>query len=229
MHSQYSILIVEDDTVSCQMLKTVFETQGYEVYISVTGRSAALTINEKSPDIILLDLGLPDIDGLKLLGKIRKFYDMPVIVLSARSSEDDKVSALELGADDYITKPFGALELIARINNAIRHSPRLANKNEEIFRYEDMTINYRSKKVTVNNREVHLTGNEYSIISLLSKNAGKILTYENIIKKIWGPNPGGDTRILRVNMANIRKKIEQDTSNPVYIITETGIGYRMPC
>ena len=151
MHSQYSILIVEDDTVSCQMLKTVFETQGYEVYISVTGRSAALTINEKSPDIILLDLGLPDIDGLKLLGKIRKFYDMPVIVLSARSSEDDKVSALELGADDYITKPFGALELIARINNAIRHSPRLANKNEEIFRYEDMKINYRSKKVTVNN------------------------------------------------------------------------------
>ena len=231
MHSQYSILIVEDDTVSCQMLKTVFETQGYEVYISVTGRSAALTINEKSPDIILLDLGLPDIDGLKLLGKIRKFYDMPVIVLSARSSEDDKVSALELGADDYITKPFGAGELLARIRTAIRHT-RTGLANETIattgkFKAGDLEIDYDKHQVLINGVNANLTQNEYKIIGLLGKCAGKVLTYDYIIKELWGPGTRGNNQSLRVHMANIRRKIEKNPAEPQYIFTEIGVGYRM--
>ena len=178
-------------------------------------------------DLILLDLGLPDMDGLDLIEQVRSWSNTPIIVISARTLERSKVAALDLGADDYLTKPFGASELLARIRTALRHSQNHCSR--QVSRYEagDLVIDFERRLVKVKGQEVHLTQIEYKLVSLLAQNAGKVMTYESIISKIWGPFADSDNQILRVNMAHIRRKLEENPAEPQYIFTEIGVGYRM--
>ena len=181
------------------------------------------------PDLILLDLGLPDIDGSEVLERVRGFSAVPVIVISARTQEAEKVQALDQGADDYITKPFGSEELLARIRTALRHSAQVASSGprETVYSRDGLVIDFDKRVVTLNGEDIHLTQIEYKLVSLLAKNAGKVLTYDFILKEIWGPYADTDNQILRVNMANIRRKLESNPAEPHYIFTEIGVGYRM--
>ena len=225
------VLVVEDDKRINSFYKTVLESNNYDVLMAQTGTEAYSMITSQCPDVVILDLGLPDMDGMKILKSVREWSSMPVIVVSARTHEKDKVAALDMGADDYITKPFGTSELLARIRTAIRHtrntlvSPTGAPVGT--FVSGALTIDYDKHRVYVDGKDVGLTQNEYKIVSLLGKFAGKVMTYDYIIKEIWGPNMKNDNRILRVNMANIRRKIERNPAEPHYIYTEIGVGYRM--
>lgn len=225
------ILVVEDDKRIGNFFRTVLEANHYDVIMAQTGAEAYSLITSQCPDVVLLDLGLPDMDGMKILKSVREWSTMPVIVVSARTHERDKVEALDLGADDYITKPFGTSELLARIRTAIRHT-RTACFNQNgaasgLFVSGDLTIDHDKHRVYKEGKDVGLTQNEYKIVSLLGKYAGKVMTYDYIIKEIWGPNMKSDNRILRVNMANIRRKIEKNPAEPQYIFTEVGVGYRI--
>ena len=225
------ILVVEDDKrISC-FFKTVLESNRYDVIMASTGSEAYSLITSQCPDLVILDLGLPDMDGMNILRSVREWSSMPVIVVSARTHEKDKVEALDLGADDYITKPFGTSELLARIRTAIRHS-RAAFLNQGgaptgTFVSGGLTIDYDKPQVLMNGENAGLTVNEYKIVALLGKYAGKVLTYDFIIRELWGPKAKTDNQILRVNMSNIRRKIEPTPGNPQYIFTEVGVGYRM--
>ena len=225
------VLVVEDDKRINSFYKTVLEANNYDVLMAQTGTEAYSMITSQCPDVVILDLGLPDMDGMKILKNVREWSSMPVIVVSARTHEKDKVAALDMGADDYITKPFGTSELLARIRTAIRHttstlvSPTGAPVG--IFVSGALTIDYDKHRVYIDGKDAGLTQNEYKIVSLLGKFAGKVMTYDYIIKEIWGPNMKNDNRILRVNMANIRRKIEKNPAEPEYIFTEVGVGYRI--
>lgn len=224
------ILVVEDDRRISNFFKTVLEANNYDVILAQTGAEAYSMITSQCPDVVLLDLGLPDMDGMKILKNVREWSGMPVIVVSARTHEKDKVEALDLGADDYITKPFGTSELLARIRTALRHTRTGLGQNGILsgtFVSGGLTIDYDKHRVFVDGVDVGLTQNEYKIVSLLGKYAGKVMTYDYIIKEIWGPNMKNDNRILRVNMANIRRKIEKNPAQPQYIFTEVGVGYRI--
>ena len=225
------VLIVEDDRAICNFIRRVLEANGYEALIVHTGREAISMLTSHCPDVMLLDLGLPDMDGLQVLTQLRKWSLLPVVVVSARTDESEKVRALDEGADDYITKPFGTSELLARIRTAIRHT-RTTLSNTQIaqsgkFVTGDLTIDYDKHQVLMRGDNAGLTVNEYKIVALLGKYAGKVLTYDFIIRELWGPKAKTDNQILRVNMANIRRKIEPTPGNPQYIFTEVGVGYRM--
>ena len=224
------ILVVEDDKRISSFFKTVLESNRYDVIMASTGSEAYSLITSQCPDLVILDLGLPDMDGMNILRSVREWSSMPVIVVSARTHEKDKVEALDLGADDYITKPFGTSELLARIRTAMRHSNRLNTDSllyKRPFQAKDLVIDFDKHLVTVGGQETHLTQNEFKIIALLAKNSGRVMTYDSIIENIWGPYADGDNSILRVNMAHIRRKIEKNPAEPEYIFTEIGIGYRM--
>ena len=225
------VLVVEDDKRINSFYKTVLEANNYDVRLAQTGTEAYSMITSQCPDVVLLDLGLPDMDGMKILKSVREWSSMPVIVVSARTHEKDKVAALDLGADDYITKPFGTSELLARIRTAIRHtrSSLITHTGAPagVFKSGSLTIDYDKHRVFIDGKDAGLTQNEYKIVSLLGKYAGKVMTYDYIIKEIWGPNMKNDNRILRVNMANIRRKIEKNPAEPEYIFTEVGVGYRI--
>lgn len=225
------VLVIEDDKSIRNFMKTILEANNYEVIMAVNGAEAYSMITSQCPDVVILDLGLPDMDGMKILKSVREWSGMPILVVSARSHERDKVEALDLGADDYITKPFGTSELLARLRTAIRHA-RVSYLTPEgmqtgTFRSGDLVIDYDKHRVYVGEQDAGLTQNEYKIVSLLGKYAGKVMTYDYIIKEIWGPNMKNDNRILRVNMANIRRKIEKNPAEPQYIFTEVGVGYRI--
>lgn len=225
------ILIVEDERNICNFLTVVLLENNYDVITAHSGADAYIMITSHCPDLVLLDLGLPDIDGLSILSAVREWTQLPIIVISARTQERDKVDALDRGADDYITKPFGTSELLARIRTAIRHTYTTAANAEVaqtgIFKTGDLTIDYDKRTVLIRGEDAHLTQNEYKIIALLGKYAGKVLTYDYILKELWGPSARGDNQILRVNMANIRRKIEENPAAPKYVFTEVGVGYRM--
>lgn len=225
------VLIVEDDKSIRNFIRAILEANNYDVMIAETGTEAYSLITSRCPDLVILDLGLPDIDGVKILKKVREWSGMPIIVVSARTHEKDKVEALDMGADDYITKPFGTSELLARIRTAIRHS-RSAYLAPDggmsgTFSAGGLVIDYDKHRVYVDGNDANLTQNEYRVVSLLGKYAGKVLTYDYLIKEIWGPNMENNNRILRVNMANIRRKLEKNPAQPKYIFTEVGVGYRM--
>jgi two-component system, OmpR family, KDP operon response regulator KdpE len=229
MDSKILILIVEDDKPIKRFLEVSIETQGYKYISSETGQEAMALAFSYNPEVILLDLGLPDIDGIDLISKIKENLTSKIIVVSARDHEREKVKALDLGADDYLTKPFSTPELLARIRVAIRNKIKNTDfLDEKIeFSYDGLVINYDKRLVFVGKEEIKLTPIEYRILELLSNNAGRVLTHKFIIKEIWGTYFETDTQGLRVFMASIRKKIEKDTSNPKYIVTEVGIGYRL--
>lgn len=231
MNNKYKILLVEDEHNISTLIMTMLESSGYQVIRAGTCALAKTLFVSHCPDLVLLDLGLPDMDGMKILQGVREWSAMPVIVVSARTHERDKVEALDLGADDYITKPFGTSELLARIRTAIRHTrsgiPNQPGGQTGVFKSGGLTIDYDKHRVFIDGVDAGLTQNEYKIVSLLGKYAGKVMTYDYIIKEIWGPNMKNDNRILRVNMANIRRKIEKNPAEPQYIFTEVGVGYRI--
>ena len=225
------VLIVEDEQSISNFISMILTANGYDTIIVRSGEEALTMISSHCPDLIVLDLGLPDMDGLDILRQIRSWSALPVVVVSARSHEQDKVSALDLGADDYLTKPFGTDELLARVRTAIRHT-RTASGNDEIARQGtytvgELTIDYNKHQVLIRGENAKLTLSEFRIVALLGKHAGRVLTYDYIIKELWGPRASGDNQILRVNMANIRRKIEKNPAEPEYLFTEVGVGYRM--
>ena len=225
------ILIVEDDPGIITFLKTTLAADGYDALLASTGRLALDMAASHCPDCILLDLGLPDMDGTEIIRQVRAWTQTPIIVISARSMEQDKAASLDLGADDYITKPFGAIELLARIRAALRHT-RTASENGEAARtgryhVGELEIDYLKHRVSVSGSEVHLTPNEFKIIALLGRHAGRVMTYKSMLRELWGPSASSDNKILRVHMASIRRKIEPNPNEPRYIFTEVGVGYRM--
>lgn len=224
------ILIVEDERRIGSLLGCLLENDGFEVLHAANGQEARTCITSHCPDVIVLDLGLPDIDGNELIREVRSWASTPILVVSARSEGKDKIKALELGADDYMTKPFDSDEFVARVHTAIRHARRFSKCTigfEGKQRIRELEIDYDKHKVYKNGEDCGLSQYEFKIVALLSKYAGKILTYETIIREIWGPNAGSDNRILRVNMANIRRKIEKNPAQPEYIRTEATVGYIM--
>lgn len=224
-----NILIIEDEKNICSFIERILEPQGYRVASASTGKEGLQFLATGRFDLILLDLGLPDMDGLDLIEQVRSWSSTPIIVISARTLERSKVAALDLGADDYLTKPFGTAELVARIRAALRHSQNQSHSSQQVSRYEagDLVIDFERRLVKVKGQEVHLTQIEYKLVSLLAQNAGRVMTYESIISKIWGPFADNDNQILRVNMAHIRRKLEENPAEPKYIFTEIGVGYRM--
>jgi len=225
------VLIIEDEQSISNFISTVLSANNYDTLTASGGEEALSMITSHCPDLIILDLGLPDMDGMEILRSVRSWSNLPVIVVSARTHEHDKVSALDAGADDYIEKPFGTSELLARIRTAIRHT-RTPLENGGIaqsgkFSVGALTIDYDKHHVLMDGTDVHLTLNEFKIVALLGKYAGKVLTYDYMIREIWGPKAKADNQILRVNMANIRRKIEKNPAAPEYIFTEIGVGYRM--
>lgn len=229
MSNKGLILIVDDEVTIRNFIATTLKTKDYKVIKCATGKEAISLITSHCPDVVLLDLGLPDMDGIDVITEIRKWSTIPIIVVSARHNEQDKVAALDQGADDYLTKPFGISELDARIRTSMRHSSKRAlNNNEQnIYHVNDLKINYDKRIITLGKEEVHLTQIEYKLITLLANNAGKVLTYDYMLTNIWGPYATKDNQILRVNMANIRRKIESNPADPKYIFTEVGVGYRI--
>lgn len=224
------VLVVEDDKNIRSFLQAILEANNYEVILTQTGQEAYSLITSQCPDVILLDLGLPDMDGMKILETVRGWSAMPIIVVSARDRERDKVEALDKGADDYITKPFGTAELVARIRAAIRHSRGVGmTRVTQKIAFDDgrLVIDFDKHRVYIDGEDAGLTQNEFKLVSLLGKYSGKVLTYDFMMKEIWGPNMQNDNRILRVNMANIRRKIEKNPAQPKFIFTEIGVGYRI--
>ena len=225
------ILIVEDDPGISKFLRTSLTSNGYDAIEANSGESALQIISSHCPDLILLDLGLPDMDGNRIIESVRKWTRTPIVVISARTMEQDKAEALDLGADDYLTKPFGTIELMARIRTALRHT-RTTSEDDQIalsgvFTVGELTIDYGKHRVFLGDRDTNLTPNEFKIVALLGKHAGRVITYKSMLQQLWGPTASSDNKILRVHMASIRRKIEPNPDEPMYIFTETGVGYRM--
>ena len=228
-NNKYKILVVEDDHNIASFVQTVLESNGYQVLTAQRCQQGILMLSSHVPDLVVLDLGLPDMDGEEFIRIVRRNSMIPIIVLSARTEESDKVSALDLGANDYITKPFGPAELVARVRAALRttrHSVQTAVP-DGIFALEDLIIDYDRRLVTVGGSNIHLTQTEYNILAFLSLHAGKVMTYSAIIRSIWGAMDNGSVKKLQVNMANIRKKLGCTPGENRYVVNELGVGYRM--
>ena len=228
MDSNATVLVIEDDKYIMSLVNMLLKDEGYKTIEATSGKEAISLFYANNPDIILLDLGLPDIDGIEVIKNIREKSNAPIIVISAREEEYDKVNALDSGADDYMTKPFYMGELLARIRVAERKIISLngLGTNEEVFTCDYLTVDYTRGIVLVNEKEIHLTATEYKLLKLLIANRGKVLTHNYILNQIWGYGEVGDAKSLRVFMANLRRKIEADTANPRFILTQVGIGYR---
>jgi len=229
MQTKETILIVEDEENIRDFMETSLKALGYKIVCAGYGKEGMELAASLCPDLILLDLGLPDMDGMEVIRSVREWAMLPILVISARSQEKEKVDALDMGADDYITKPFGTSELMARIRSALRRSCVVSDKNLQgnVFTTGGFVLDFGKRVLKVEEAEVHLTQVEYKIVALLARNAGRVMTYDSIISHVWGPYADDNNRILRVNMANIRRKIEKNPAEPQYIFTEIGVGYRM--
>lgn len=228
-NNKFKILVVEDDRNILSMIQTVLETNGYQVLTAQRCQQGILMLSSHVPDLVVLDLGLPDMDGEEFIRVVRDSSMVPIIVLSARTEEKDKVYALDLGANDYITKPFGTAELLARVRASLRINRMnlQAAIPDSVFTLEDLVIDYDRRQVSVNAKLIHMTQTEFNILSFLSQNCGKVMTYSAIIRAIWGVMDDGSVKKLQVNMANIRKKLGCRPGENRYIINELGVGYRM--
>ena len=228
-NNKYKILVVEDDQAISGMIQTLLETNGYQVLLAQRCCQGILMLSSHVPDLVVLDLGLPDLDGEEFIRVVRGSSMVPIIVLSARADEKDKVYALDLGANDYITKPFGTAELLARVRASLRINRMnlQAAVPESVFTLDDLLIDYDRRKVSVKGKSIHLTQTEFNILAYLSHNCGKVMTYTAIIRAVWGVMDDGSIKKLQVNMANIRKKLECKPGESRYILNELGVGYRM--
>ncbi len=228
-NNKYKVLLVEDDKNIASFIQTILETNGYQVLSTERCQQGIMVFMSHVPDLVVLDLGLPDMDGEEFIHVVRRTSLVPIIVLSARTEERDKVTALDLGANDYITKPFGTAELLARVRAALRtnrHSA-LSSAQGSTFELEDLVIDYDRRQVSVGGNLIHLTQTEYNILAFLSQHVGKVMTYSAIIRSIWGSMDNGSIKKLQVNMANIRKKLGCTPGENRYVVNELGVGYRM--
>lgn len=219
------ILIIDDEKQIRRLLKVALTGHGYELEEAVSGQDGLNKAAVFRPDLVILDLGLPDLDGLEVLRRLREWSKTPVIILSVREQENDKINALDNGADDYVTKPFGMGELLARIRAALRHAAGLGN--EPVLNFGDLEIDVAQRRVTVDGNVIKLTPTEYELLRNLAMYSGKVLTHRHLMRAVWGPSYENDTQYLRVYIAQLRRKIESDPSRPRHIITEPGVGYRL--
>jgi two-component system, OmpR family, KDP operon response regulator KdpE len=221
-------LVIEDEPQVIRFLRASLAGHGFKILDAPTGQRGLIEASAHVPDIVLLDLALPDMDGVEVMRRLREWTSVPVIVLSARGQERDKIEALDAGADDYLTKPFGIGELLARMRVALRHADRVGEDAEsgELV-VGDLSVNLAARRVTVADKEVHLTPNEYRLLAVLARNAGKVVTQRQLLKEVWGPSSIEQSHYLRVYMAQLRHKLEPEPARPRWLITEPGVGYRL--
>jgi two-component system KDP operon response regulator KdpE len=221
------ILLVEDELSLRKFLAASLASAGYGVDEAATGQQGLRHAAQQPPDLVILDLGLPDMDGQEVLRQLREWLAAPIIVLSARDQEQQKITALDNGADDYLTKPFSTQELLARIRVALRHSARTGVESAaSTFELDELKVDFSARRIFVRGEEVHLTPNEYKLLTVMTRNAGKVLTHRQLLKEVWGPQRVDETHYLRVFMANLRRKLEAEPARPRYLLTEQGVGYR---
>ncbi|WP_020565213.1 response regulator [Methylosarcina fibrata] len=222
------LVIIEDDPPIRRFLRTSLSAYGFTVHEAENGRQGIVEAGVRKPDLVILDLGLPDMDGVDVIKAIREWSMMPIIVLSARDAEQQKIAALDAGADDYLTKPFGLGELLARLRVAMRHSARNPESSQaEVFVSGQLKVDLLKRQVHLSDQEVHLTPIQYRLLSVLVKNAGKVLTHQYILKEVWGPSYAENSHYLRIYMSQLRQKLEADPAQPQYLLTESGVGYRL--
>ncbi len=223
-----SVLIIEDELPIRRFLKPSLQSQGFKVLEAVKGEEGLALASSHNPDLILLDLGLPDMDGLEVVKRLREWSKTPIIVITARGKEQDKIAGLDAGADDYLTKPFSVGELMARIRVALRHSQLVKQGDQEpVFETPDFKVDLAARVITVRGKEVHLTPNEYNLLAFLIRHAGKVVTQKQILQEVWGPASGDQVQYLRIYIYQLRQKIEADPDRPRYLLTESGVGYRL--
>ncbi len=228
MSHSATIILIEDEAQIRRFLRTTLTSEGYKIIESETGKQGMTEARTRKPDLIILDLGLPDMDGVEVVKGVRAWSSVPVIILSARSQETDKISALDAGADDYLVKPFGVGELLARIRVSLRHVSSTATGEETgAFSVDELRVDMIHRKVTVGGAEVHLTPIEYRLLTVLVKHAGKVLTHRTLLKEVWGPNYVDRAHYLRIYMGILRHKLEKDPARPRFLLTEVGVGYRL--
>lgn len=222
------ILIIEDDVQIRRLLRSVLTNSEYRFMEVTTAREALRLIGLQSPDLLLLDLGLPDIDGMDVIHQLREWTTIPILVLTARDREEDMVTALDAGADDYLTKPFNSGELLARMRVALRHAQNAISGNEQsIFRVDKLSIDLAHRRVSVAESQVHLSPIEYKLLQVLVRYAGKVVTQHQLLRQVWGPDYLNEVHYLRIYMGNLRRKLEEDPARPRYLLTEPGVGYRL--
>lgn len=221
----WRILVVDDELAIRRFLRAALSAYGYKILEAANGQEAIRAIAVEKPDLVLLDLGLPDMDGVEVIRRLREWTQIPIIVLSVREREDDKVAALDSGADDYLTKPFGMKELLARIRAALRRSA--SPQAEPVVEIGELKIDLANRRITMGGAEIALTPTEYKLLSVLARHAGKVLTHRYLLREVWGPSYETETHLLRVVISNLRSKIEPDPARPRYIHTEPGVGYRL--
>jgi len=219
------VLVVDDERAIRRYLHAALNAQGYTVFEASSGKEALNLVLSEKPDLIILDLGLPDLDGVEVTHQLREWSSIPIIILSVREQESDKINALDAGADDYLTKPFSSGELLARMRAAVRHSAQKATA--PVFEYANLSVDLTRRLVKVGGEEISLTPTEYDLLRILVQNAGKVITHRYLLHHVWGSVYEAEAHLLRVNMSNLRRKIEPDPTRPRYIITEPGVGYRL--
>ncbi|MFZ6758653.1 two-component system response regulator KdpE [Undibacterium sp. Ji50W] len=221
------IVLIEDDKQIRRFLNTVLEAEDMSVFEAENGKQGLIASATRKPDLLIVDLGLPDMSGLDVIRDVRSWTEVPIIVLSARTQEQEKVDALNAGADDYLSKPFGAAELIARIHAHLRRRQPQSTQADAVFNFGDVSLNLALRTVNRAGQSVHLSPIEYRLLSVLARNAGKVLTHQQLLKEVWGPNQSENSHYLRIYMANLRQKLEQEPAQPRHFLTETGVGYRL--
>jgi two-component system KDP operon response regulator KdpE len=221
------VLLIEDEPPMRRFLRAALDGAEYQLVEAATGREGLAHAAGRRPDVVLLDLGLPDTDGLEVIRRIREWSATPIIVISARGQESDKIAALDIGADDYLTKPFSVPELLARIRVALRHAARVPGEPEPVFEAGELRVDLGARDVRLGGSEVHLTPTEYRLLALLVRHAGRVVTHRQLLKEVWGQDHIGHAQYLRVYMAQLRRKLERDPANPRLLTTESGVGYRL--
>ncbi len=226
--SKSSVMVVDDDIRMLRMIKRILELAGFQVLVASNGEESLSMFDKETPDLVLLDITMPDMDGYAVCRRIREFSQVPIILVTAKGSDEEKVEGLDFGADDYVIKPFSASELTARVRALLRRIRPQDNLTESVFLYKDLTIDFASHRIMVGNRELNLTPTEYRLLSYISCNAGRIVTPDQLLVKVWGEEYTGAPHLLQVNIARLRQKLGDDARNPTYILTRPGIGYMMP-
>jgi two-component system KDP operon response regulator KdpE len=222
------VVLIEDEPQIRRFLRATLAGQGYRLFEATTGADGVVEVGSRQPDVVIIDLGLPDMDGLDVIRRVREWSDVPIIVLSARGQERDKVAALDGGADDYVSKPFSAGELLARIRVALRHTAGASHESDEAtFKLRDLRVDLLRRQVFMGDRQIHLTPIEYKLLTTLVRHAGKVVTHQQLLREVWGPSHTEQAHYARVYMAHLRHKLEAEPARPRYLLTEPGVGYRL--
>ena len=223
---KHRALLIEDDSQIRRFVRAALEAQEFDVFETERGEQGIIEAGTRKPDLVILDLGLPDMDGVTVVQRLREWSTVPIIVLSARSQEEVKIACLDAGADDYLTKPFGVGELLARIRVALRHRNASASADNQEFALDKLRVDFERRRVSLGDKDIHLTPIEYRLLVTLIRHAGKVMTHRQLLREVWGPTHAEDSHYVRIYMAQLRHKLEKDPAQPRYLLTETGVGYR---